>query len=150
MKALFLTFVIFITGCATVDPARIKLVVEPVKQACGASDQEIPVHLTVHNDSRGTLKVWIDPKSHQPPYALSWLSYEILDDGGPIDWKHGPGGHGPVPPSTLSIGPGDSTEVMGSLYSLSQADYVKSFKIQFKDLADHTFVSRSFKPCVAK
>ena len=150
MKAPFVTIAIFITGCATVDPSRIKLVVDPVKQVCGASDREIPVHLTIRNDSQGMLKVWIDPKLHEPPYALSWLSYQILDDGGPTDWKYGPGGHGPVPPSTLSVGPGDSTEVVGSLYSLIPEDYAKSFKIQFKDSADHVFVSNAFKPCAAK
>ncbi|MFM2287686.1 MAG: hypothetical protein RL684_829, partial [Pseudomonadota bacterium] len=81
---------------------------------------------------------------------LSWLSYEILDDGGATDWEHGPGGHGPMPPSTLSIGPGDSSEMVGSLYSLVPADYAKSFKIKFKDLEDHTFVSSSFKACIEK
>jgi hypothetical protein len=154
MKAFFAVFAIFITGCitgcATVDPARIKLVVEPVKQICGTSDREIPVRVTVRNDSRGKLKVWIDPELHQPPYALSWLSYKIVDEGGATDWEHGPGGHGPMPPSTLSIDPGDSTEVVGSLYSLVPADYTKRFKIQFEDSADHTFVSSSFKPCVAR
>jgi hypothetical protein len=150
MKVLFAAFAILITGCATVDPARIKLVVEPVTQICGASDREAPIRLTVRNDSQGKLRIWINPKLRQPPYDLSWLSYQVLDGGGSTDWEHGPGGHGPMPPDTLSIGPGDSAEVVGSIYSLVPADYAKSFKIQFKDLADHTFVSSSFKACKAK
>jgi len=53
-----------------------------------------------------------------------------------------------MPPDTLSIGPGDSVEVEGSLYSLAPADYAKTFKIQFNDLDDHTFVSSPFKACM--
>jgi len=139
---------ISLAGCATVDPARVKLDVEPVTQICGTSDRAVPVRIRVRNDSQGTLKVWIDPTSQQPPYALSWLSYQILIDRGVTDWKHGPGGHGPMPPSTLSIGPGEVTEVVGSLYSLSPADYDKSFRAQFSDVAGHAFVSSSFKACV--
>jgi len=134
-----------LAGCATVDPARVKLDVEPITQICGASDREVPIHIRVRNDSQGKLKIWVDPGSRQPPYALSWLSYQILIDSGTADWKHGPGGHGPMPPSTLSIGPGKATEVVGSLYSLSPADYGKSFRVQFRDAAGHVFVSSSFK-----
>ena len=139
---------IFLAGCATVDPARVKLDVAPVTLICGTSDREIPVRVSVRNDSQGKLEVWIDPALHQSPYALSWLSYQILGDGGNTDWKHGPGGHGPMPPSTLSIGPGDSAEVVGSLYGLTPADYAKHFKVKFSDLAGHTFVSSSFKACI--
>lgn len=148
MRVLLAAFAIFITGCATVDPARVRLVVEPVTQVCGASDREAPIRISVHNDSRAKLRIWIDPELRQPPYNLSWLSYQVLDDSGATDWEHGPGGHGPMPPDTLSIGPGDSVEVEGSLYSLAPADYAKTFKIQFNDLDDHTFVSSPFKACM--
>jgi hypothetical protein len=150
MKVLLAAVAIIVAGCATVDPARVKLVVEPVTQICGFSDREVPIRITVHNDSQGKLRIWIDPNLSQPPYDLSWLSYKVLDDGGRIDWGHGPGGHGPMPPDTLSIDPGDSAEVVGSVYSLVPADYTKSFKIQFDDLADHTFASNAFKACIAK
>lgn len=139
---------ISIAGCATVDPTRVKLDVEPVTQICGASDREVRVRMSVRNDSQGKLEVWIDPELHQPPYALSWLSYKILGDGSNADGEHGPGGHGPMPPSTLSIGPGNSAEVVASLYGLTPADYAKLFKVQFGDLSGHTFVSSSFKACV--
>ena len=123
-----------LAGCATVDPARVELDVEPITQICGTSDRAVPVRMHVRNDSQGTLKVWIDPGARQPPYALSWLSYQLLIDSGITDWRHGPGAHGPMPPSTLSIGPGEATEVVGSLYSVSPADYGKSFMIQFSDV----------------
>jgi hypothetical protein len=150
MKVLYAALALAIAGCATVDPAQIKIAVEPVTQICGASDREAPIRMTLHNDSKGKLRIWIDPTLHQPPYDISWLSYKILDGGGATDWEHGPGGHGPMPPDTLSIGPGDSAEIVGSLYGLVPADYPKSFMIQFKDLDDHTFVSSSFKACKAK
>ena len=99
--------------------------------------------MTVRNGSRGKLHVSIDPKSNQPPYDLSWLSYKVLSDGA-VDWRHGPGGHGPMPPSTLSIGPGESVEVVGSLYGLKPEDYARRFKIQFKDEAHNSLVSGAF------
>lgn len=53
-----------------------------------------------------------------------------------------------MPPSTLSVGPGDSTEVEAPIYDLVPADYAASFRVKFKDVADNTFVSNPFKPCV--
>ncbi|GGA28740.1 hypothetical protein GCM10010981_16950 [Dyella nitratireducens] len=145
MKVLIVAGAILMTGCATVDLARVKLVVEPVSQICGISDREIPVHIAVRNDSRGKLKIEVDSES--PPYVLNGFSYKILDDGGTTDWRHGPGSHPPVQLLTLSIGPGDSTELVASLYDLTSEDYGKSFKIQFTDVADHIFFSSSFKAC---
>ena len=150
MKLSALVFVTLIAGCAAVDPAQIKLTVEPITQVCGASDREIPVRVTVRNESRGKFRVKIDPYSNKPPYELSWLYYQILDDSGARDWEHGPGDHGPMPPSLLSIGHDDSTEVVAALYGLTPADYATNFRIQFKDTADHIFVSSPFKPCVSK
>jgi hypothetical protein len=149
-QVMLVAVAIVIAGCATVDPAQVRLVVEPVNQICGVSDREIPVRVTVRNDSQGKLKVWIDSQSHQPPYVLNRLSYRILDEDGATDWKHGPGGHGPMTPSTLSIGPGDTTEVIGSLYGLAPADYARSFRIQFEDPDGRKFVSGSFKSCAVK
>ena len=140
---------IFISGCAAVDSTKITLVVEPATQICGASDREAPIRMTVRNASQGELRIWIAPNLRRPPYQLSWLGYQVLDDSGSVDWEHGPGGHGPLP-YTLSIGPGDSTEVTGSIYNLAPANYGKSFKIQLKDRDDHVFVSSPFKACVAK
>lgn len=135
-----------IAGCTPLDPARVRVAVEPIAQSCDAANREVVVHMTVHNDSRAKLKIGIDP-SPQPPYALSWLDYRILDEDGAIDWKHGPGGHGPMPPHTLTIDPGDKTELVGSLYDLAPVDYAKNFKIQFKDETGRVFVTSPFKAC---
>lgn len=135
-----------VAGCTPLDPARVHIVVEPVVQSCNTPGKEIAVRLAVHNDSRAKLKIGIDPSSHAP-YALSWLSYRVLDESGAIDWKHGPGGHGPMPPHTLTIDPGDKTELVGSLYGLTPDDYTKNFKIQFKDEAGHVFMTGLFKAC---
>lgn len=150
MKVLFAAFAPIIAGCASVNPAQVNISVEPVTQICGVSDREAPIRMTVRNDSKGKLRIWIEPTLHQPPYEISWLSYKILDIGGATDWEHGPGGHGLMPPDTLSIGPGDSAEIVGSLYALIPADYPKSFIIQFEDLDGHKFVSSPFKACKAE
>jgi hypothetical protein len=150
MKVLFAAFALIIAGCASVNPAQVKIAVQPVTQICGASDRESPIRMTVRNDSKGKLRIWIEETRHQPPYDISWLSYKILDNRGATDWEHGPGGHGPMPPDTLSIGPGDSAEIVGSFYDLMPADYPKSFMIQFTDLDDHTYVSSPFKACKIK
>lgn len=149
MKALFAIASIAIAGCAALpaDPAQIQLTLEPVTQACGASDRAVPVRITVRNVSQGELRIQITEMKEQPPYALSWLRYKVLGDEG-VDYAHGPGGHGPVLFSTLSIGSGDSAQVVGSVYELKAEDYAKSFRIQFEDEAGHTYVSVPFKPCV--
>jgi hypothetical protein len=145
MKILIVAGAILMTGCATVDPARVQLDVKPLPQICGVSDREVPVHIAVRNDSRGKLKIAVDSES--PPYVINGFHYEILDDDGATDWKHGSGSHPPVPLLTLSIGPGDSTELVASLYELTSEEYGKNFKIKFTDVDDHIFVSSSFKAC---
>jgi hypothetical protein len=148
MKLLTAVGVASMAGCATVDPARVQLVVEPTSQICGVSDRQVPIHIAVRNRSRAKLKIEVD--SDLPPYVINGFSYEVLDEGGATDWKHGAGSHPPVPLQTLSMGPGDSTELVAPLYELTNAYYGKRFEIRFSDEDNHVFVTSSFKACDVK
>jgi hypothetical protein len=155
MRLLFLTSIALLSGCATLpaDPNLVSVAVEPTTVVCGESDREIPVVLEVKNNSSGVLNLWIEPRLKQPPYYLSWLNYEVLSgttESDEVDWKHGPGGHGPLPVHTLHIGKGDSTRLVAPLYEIKSEDYVKSFRIRFNDTAKNNYVSASFKPCIVR
>ncbi|MGO4549577.1 hypothetical protein AB4059_00515 [Lysobacter sp. 2RAF19] len=142
-----------LAGCAAerfrVSPGKVGVEVESPDVSCGERHREIPVKVHVHNDSAGILQIWIDDPVG-PPYELSWLSYQVLNEAGKADWRHGPGGHGPMPPPTLKIGPGDRTELWAVLFDVGEADYGRSFRIRFEDAEKHTWTTDAFRPCVQR
>ena len=150
MKLKCFALIGLVSGCASqpVDPTRVSVVVEPSSVVCGSTAGAVPVTLIVKNASYGVLRIWIEQRQ-KPPYYLSWLSYKVLEaDSEVVDWKHGPGGHGPMPPDTLHIGSGDSTRLIAELYDVQPKDYGREFRIRFKDEQDKTYTSGSFKPCI--
>jgi hypothetical protein len=149
MKRIALLSAFLVASCASsfrVDPTKISVIAEPPNERCGASDKEVHAILHVKNEGRAILKIWVlGPKG--PPYELSWLSYEILNDAGGISWEHGPGGHGPMPPSTLRIGPGDSTTVLAPIYALNPNSYHSTYSVRIKDEDGNSYVTDKFSPC---
>jgi len=139
-------FVMAIGGCATLDPARVHLVINIAGKQCDTTSRTAEVHVTVRNDSRAKLKLSIDSGEHQPPYSLNWLSFKILNEDGVRDWDHATG-HGNMMVDALSIGPGDTTELAIPFYELKPEDYAKTYVIQFQDRRDHQFMTSSFKLC---
>ena len=95
------------------------------------------------------MQLWIDSGQSGPPYKISWLSYAVFDKAGNDEWTHGPGGHGPMPPDTLSIGSGNSTQLLAYIYDVTSVDYGKEFRIKFKDVVDNIYISPPFKPCIS-
>ena len=138
-------------GCATshrADPSKIGIMVEAPTTACVEGDADIPVVIRVRNESRGVLKIGVDGKTG-PPFAISWLYYDVFSDPPrPDDWKHGPGGHGLMPPLSLRVDPGDSTIVFADLYALGPDDQGRKFRIRMEDEEGHTYATDAFLPCV--
>ena len=151
MKTITLLIAAILSGCATsyrIDPSKISVAVGPTSAHCGENDNEVRAVLMVKNEGRAVLTIGVDGKSG-PPFDISWLYYVVLDDSGKVDWKHGPGGHGPMPPSTLRIGPGDSTSVSASIYQINTDNYSQKFRIKFEDLEGHSYTTSSFIPCIS-
>ncbi|QSX74439.1 hypothetical protein HIV01_014800 [Lysobacter arenosi] len=139
-------------GCASLHrmtPDLVDVKVEAPVLECDRRRQDIPVSVRVQNGSHGVLRVWIDGASG-PPYPLSWLSYEILDDAGNVAWRHGPGGHGPMAQPTLKIDPGDRTILAAMLYEVGEADNSRSFRIRIEDQDKNTWTTDAFRPCVKR
>lgn len=140
------------SGCASLQrmaPDLVDVQVEAPVLECDERRQDIPVSLRVHNGSRGVLSLWID-RASGPPYPLSWLSYEILDDAGNVAWRHGPGGHGRMAQPTLKIGPDDGAILSATLYEIGEAEYFRSFRIRIEDRDKHTWTTDAFRPCVKR
>lgn len=135
-----------IAGCATVDPAQVHLALNTADMECNTTAHTAVVEVTVRNDSHARLKLSIDSREHQPPYSLNWLSFQILNEGREKDWDQATG-HGNMVIDTLSIGPGDTTELAVPFYELKPEDYAKTYVILFKDQRDHQFMTRPFKLC---
>jgi hypothetical protein len=144
-------FVTAIAGCTAsryrVVPGQVGVQVEAPDVRCGERHRDIPVKVRVHNDSPGILRITIDDASG-PPYKLSWLSYDVLDGAGNVEWQHGPGGHGPLPQPTLTMASGDRTVLSAMLYGIGASDYARSFRIRFEDEEKHTWTTDAFRPCV--
>lgn len=142
-----------VSGCAAsgyrVVPGQVGVQVEAPDVRCGEGHRDIPVKVRVHNDGRGILRITINDASG-PPYQLSWLSYDVLDNAGNVEWRHGPGGHGPVPQPTLTMESGDRTVLSATLYDIGEADYSRSFRIRFEDEEKHTWTTDAFRPCVQR
>jgi hypothetical protein len=151
MRHFLFTAFALLSGCASwrsVNPALVAVTVDQPQAPCGELGAMIPVLLHIHNNSHGILKIWIDGQSS--PYELSWLSYKIIAAGPKhsISWEHGPGGHGPMPPNTLHIGPGDAALLVAPLYEVKRGDQSSRFRIEMSDTQDHVFTSEPFTPCV--
>jgi hypothetical protein len=154
MKTVVVLAVVCFAGCASsyrVDPSRIIVSAEPASAVCGQNDREIKAVLNVENRSRGVLKigVWAPPgPSARPPFEVSWIYYDVLKNGSRA-WEHGPGGHGPMPPNTLQVGPGDSAQLAAPIYELTPSDYSSKFSIRFSDEDENKYTSPPFLPCVS-
>ena len=153
MRQLLLVGLVLVAGCVTypLAPDQISIVAEPVTQVCTVQPVTIPVRLTVRNRSRGTLHLWINPGQSRP-YELSWISYAVLSSKlqeGEEDFRRGPGGHGIELLYTLSIGPGDSTQVVSPIYEISTFDSTTRFRVRIKDPKGHAYLSDWFFPCRA-
>ena len=113
---------------------------------CGERHRDIPVKVRIHNDSAGIVRITIDSLPG-PPYKLSWLTYDVLDDAGNVDWNH-VGDHGPLPQPTLTIKPGDRKVLLAVLYDIEEADYGRSFRVRFHEEDKHSWTTDAFRPCV--
>ena len=149
-----LAIIALVSACTTmqdVAPGQVVAEVVPPKTPCGWHDERIRVSIRVKNGSQVPLELSIDERETGRPYKLSWLSYDV--EGVPReddDGRHGPGGHGPLPPDTLRIGPGDWTTVWAEVYDLDTDDYARSFRIRLKGSAgDQAWTTDAFRPCVA-
>jgi hypothetical protein len=151
LRILFPFIGIVVAGCAShpVDPSGIGVALRPASVPCGESDRQISVLLDVSNASRGTLEIGVRGRAG-PPFEVNWLYYEVLDgeEGGDVDFEHGPGGHGELPSSTLRIGPGDSTTVSAVLYGIGPEDYSKRFRIRIESMDSIVFTTEPFLPCI--
>lgn len=142
-----------VSGCIgssyRVVPGQVGVQVEAPDVRCGGGHREIPVRVRVHNAGRGILRITINGASG-PPYPLSWLSYDVLDSAGNVEWRHGPGGHGPLPQPTLTMESGDHTVLSAKLYDIGEADFSRSFRIRLEDEEKHTWTTDAFRPCVQR
>ena len=150
MKIFALVPSLFLLGCASsfrTDPTKIFLTVDPPSARCAESDGDIRVLLTVKNQGQSNLRIQV--KNDQgPPYTLSWLSYDVLKGNGRVSVDHGPGGHGPILPDVLSVGPGDSTTLLAPFYAVKPDSHQFDFRIKIEDEDDNTYVTDSFRPCL--
>jgi hypothetical protein len=144
-----LAIVALVPGCASypADPSKIGVVVEPPTIACSEEKADIPVEIRLRNDSGGVLEIGVDGKEG-PPFEINWIFFDVLDERGETDWRHGPGDHGPVPYNTLRIGPHDGTTVKAFLYEIGASDHARKFRIRLEDEEDHTYTTDAFLPCV--
>jgi hypothetical protein len=142
-----------VVGCTSsryrVVPGQLGVQVEAPDVQCAERHRDIPVKVRIHNDSAGILRITIDNRPG-PPYKLSWLSYDVLDDAGDVDWDHGAGDHGPLPQPTLTVTPGDRTVLLAVLHDIEEADYGRSFRIRFQDEDKHSWTTDAFRPCVQR
>ena len=151
MKAALGLTVVLLAGCATsfrTDPSKIVVTVEPPTAICGASDNEVHPIVRIENKGRSNFGIWVlGPQG--PPFEFSWLSYQVLNDAGEVSVDHGPGGHGPMPPSTLRISPGDSTLVVAPIYALNLGSHTAKYAIRIEDEDKNIYTTAQFSPCVA-
>lgn len=143
-----------VTGCSSLpeaaslpDDVVISVVSLP---ACDPLPDPVRVELSIANRGEGTFRVYID-STRGRPYDLHWLAYSVASDGpsGAIAaWELGPGDHGPMPPLTLSIGPGDATTVVAHLYNPAQADKSSRYRIRIRDLEEQRHLSEPFPICL--
>ena len=141
-------------GCSSIpaassDPSQVAISVSEPEHSCASLPDTIDVGLLIANQGQGTFRTYIDTLPG-PPYKLSWLSYSVLSDspsGSNVEWKHGAGGHGPLPQNTLSIGPSDSTSVFAKIYGTAEMDKNGLYRIQLEDQADQIYVSNVFSLC---
>ncbi|UHQ20200.1 hypothetical protein LVB87_03285 [Lysobacter sp. KIS68-7] len=142
-----------VAGCTSsryrVVPGQVGVQVEAPEVHCGEQPRDIRVKVRIRNDSAGVLRITID-NPPGPPYKLSWLSYDVLDDAGNLDLDHDPGGHGPLPQPTLKMDPGDRTVLFAVLYDINEDDYARSFRFRIEDDDKHVWTTDAFRPCVAR
>jgi hypothetical protein len=141
-------------GCSSLPapssaPGEVAISVVEPERSCASLPDTINVGLLIANQGQGTFRTYIDTLPG-PPYKLSWLSYSVLSDspsGRNVEWKHGAGGHGPLPQNTLAIGPNDSTSVFAKIYGTAQMDKTALYRIRVEDQDDQIYLSNAFKIC---
>ena len=151
LAALTIVVASAVSGCTAsryrVEPRQVSLHVEAPDVPCGERHRDIPVKVRMHNSSRGILRIKIHDASG-PPYRLSWLSYDVLDSAGNVEWRHGPGGHGRLGQPSVTMESGDRTVLSAMLYNIGETDYARSFRIRIEDEEKHTWTTDAFRPCV--
>ena len=150
MKILISLLPIFLLGCASsfrTNPTDIKLVVERPTIRCAEIDKTAYILLTVKNQGRSNLRIQVK-NSKGPPYTLSWLSYDVLKSNGRPSVDHGPGGHGPILPDVLSIGPRDSTTLLAPFYAALPDSHQSRFHIRIEDEDQNAYITDDFSPCL--
>ena len=141
-------------GCSSLPaspsaPDEMAISVAEPEHSCASLPDIVNVKLLIANQGQRTFRAYIDILPG-PPYELSWLSYAVLRDslsGSNVEWKHGAGGHGPLPQNTLAIGPNDSASVFAKIYGTAQMDKTASYRIQVEDQDDQIYLSNVFKIC---
>jgi len=135
-----------LTGCSTYQFESHAAVIGVHTHARSCySKGTAPVDLSIRNPGVTALRIYVKPTPTRQPYALSWLSYDVLDEAG--DPANGPGGHGPLPQKQLTIEPGQSVAVIANLYDLSLHDRQLPRQIEISDADGKRYKSPLFKLC---
>ena len=143
-----------LSGCSDLPhissrPSEIEISVISPDVPCSSLPEPRDIQLRISNHGHGTFRTDIDT-TPGPPYQLSWLSYAVLNmslPGDHVEWKHGPGGHGPLPQNELAIGPDDSTIVYARLYGVGSMNATGPYRIQIRDEDRQIYMSNEFGLC---
>jgi hypothetical protein len=154
MKVFLLLLALILAGCASsyrVIPSQVEVALVNATSQGKISEGTVNVPIRVTNNGPAVLEIGVDAAAGVPaePFRISWLYYQVFTETGGVDVAHGPGGHGPMPPNTLRIGPGDSAKVTAVLYGLTAFDCPRTFRIRFQDLDDNWYTTEAFAPCTA-
>jgi hypothetical protein len=149
---LVFVFALLLAGCASsyrVNPSKVDLALVGSASEWEKSNGTVHVPMRVRNNSRAVLEVGVDAAPGVPsgPVQISWLYYRVLTENGRVDLNHGPGGHGPMPPKTLRIGPGESASVIATLYGVSGNDCSRQIRVRIRDLEGNWYTTDTFAPC---
>ena len=149
-----LTGTAVLLGCSSLPPSASKpsdvaIAVTDSERPCTSLLDTVSVGLLIANRGSGTFRTYIDTLPG-PPYKLSWLSYSVVREspsGLEVEWKHGAGGHGPMPQNELAIGPRDATRLFANIYGAAEMDKAATYRIQIEDLEDQIYLSEPFTVC---
>ncbi|MFT3805657.1 hypothetical protein [Arenimonas sp.] len=112
----------------------------------------IPVIVDIRNDGKGYLEINSHDGQKKPPYKLTSIAYDVINDdlaGDKVDWSHAGSGHEMPTGFYLHVGPGDSTQMVGVLYSIVPKDHRTPLRIQVQDVEGRKYLTNSFLPCIS-
>jgi hypothetical protein len=155
MRYMIVAVLILAVGCAHVEPATAVATVQahPDPMKCDLAGAHIPVRLTVKHYGFSPLIFTIDGEEG-PPYSINWVYYKVYarsssDLPETIDYQHGPGGHGTVSVTRVTLSHGDTTDLIADMYGIQQKDAKSIYRIGLEDTSGRIFMSQPFGVCGA-